>query len=134
MRGKLILAIVGLAFIAALTMAGINHHKRVAMETKCVQQMAMLWEMARSHVVEAGLSVDTAISQADLWQYMGGQFSTNMRCPLGPSVYSPFTFRNGPQCPYSEAHNQALAKISAQPAYKMYKMIVEREDRERKTR
>jgi hypothetical protein len=96
--------------------------------------MAMLWEMARSHMLEAGLSVDTAISQADLWPFMGGPFSTNMHCPLGPSVYSPFTFRNGPKCPYAEAHNQALGKIAAQPAYKMYKMIIDREDTERKKR
>jgi len=132
MRGKLILAIVGLPSIAALTVAGINLHRRAAMETKCVQQMGMLWDMARSHMLEASLSVDTPISQADLWQFMGGPFSTNMHCPLGPSEYSPFTFRNGPKCACSEAHNEALGKMVAR--WPAYKMIVEREDRERKAK
>jgi hypothetical protein len=132
MRGKLIFAVVGLAFIAILTVAGIHQHRRFAMETKCVQQMGMLWDAARSHTLEASLSVDTPISQADLWQFMGGPFSTNMHCPLGPCEYAPFTFRNGPKCVYSEAHNGALGKMVA--GWPVYKKIVERDDRERKAK
>jgi hypothetical protein len=132
MRGKLILAIVGLAFMVALIVAGMNHHRSVVMQKKCVQQMGMLWDMARSHMLEANLSVDTPIRQADLWQFMGGPFSTNMHCPLGAIEYAPFTFRDGPKCRYSDAHNDGLRKLVAE--WPGYKIIVEREDGERKAK
>ena len=128
MRSKLILAIIGAAFIAALAVAGISHYRGVATETKCVQQMGMLWDAARSHMLQVCLSVDAPISPADLRQFMGGPFSTNMHCPLGQSGYQTFTFREGPKCPNSAAHNEALGKMVAN--WPAYKTIVERQDRE----
>jgi hypothetical protein len=126
MLSKLILAIIGLGLIGALTVARTNQQGRFATQTTCLQQMEMLWDTERSHVLEARLSVDTPVSQADLSQIMGGSLLTNMHCPLGPSEYAPFAFRNGPQCPYSEAHTEALKKTVAD--WPLYKLIIENED------
>jgi hypothetical protein len=71
----------------------------------CVSSMQQLWEAARSYHLERGLSEEQLISPRDLTNYLR---DAALLCPLGTNQYAAFSYGQGPKCPNSDAHTQAL--------------------------
>ena len=91
-------------FLALLGVLG-GCSKTPSAEAVCVSNMQQLWEAARSYHLERGLSEEQLISPRDLTNYLR---DAAMHCPLCTNQYAAFSYRQGPKCPNSDAHIQAL--------------------------
>jgi hypothetical protein len=78
-------------------------------QEQCVQNMQMLWSVARSYQLDMNLSADQPIDPSTLTNYFRPQ-DMPFRCPLGTNTYAPFSYQAGPKCPNSDAHTAALLR------------------------
>jgi hypothetical protein len=92
-------------FIALLAPSG-GCSRKPSAQSVCVQNMQQLWEAARAQFRVRRGADDLLINPSELTNYLRGGVAPI--CPLGTNPYAPFSYREGPKCPNSDAHTQAL--------------------------
>ena len=92
--------------MASVLLALVACSRTLDPQAVCVANMQQLQEAARSHHLDRKLSDEQPISPGDLTNYLGG--GAVPLCPLGTNPYAAFSYREGPKCPNSDAHTQAL--------------------------